>query len=272
MDMIYKCLSCECGSFEPAKTNFNQCAQCGEIIPFFRCLREHNAITDWLSASADNPTNPDLIWGTERQVNTGFRKRIEAVRNIVLSTGVQAGIGADLSGGAGRWLSGLAPLFEIFFHMDISKKALHYACSKHESYSNIVYLQNDLLREDQKIKNVDCAFCLDTLLYSGNFVNVALEAAKKTLSTRGILIVELCSKYHNELGRMIKFRKRNAVDQNYTIQQARKILCEHGFKIEKEIFVFKEFFSPLPNPFNRPPVWDVFMNFSTWFYFAASKK
>lgn len=264
-------LNCECGLFSSSPDHFFQCLNCNSIIPFFKDIDELEELPKWETSSAKNPVNPKLVWGTHQQINRAFLKRVSIAQDLIRNLSCKRYIGADVSGGAGRWLPHLAFFFNQYLHMDISREALKVACVTGKENKNVIYIQNDLLATRLMVKNVEVAICLDTLLYGGDFVDRALEGCSKVLNDKGILILELCSSYHNRLGRILKFRKTDAVERNFTILEARTILRNHGFGIIKEIYLFKEIPILVNSILNNLKLPESIINMSTWFYFMVHR-
>ena len=271
--VLTRTLNCECGAFESSQECIFQCINCGNVIPCFRNLDDFRTLPHWDNSNTRNPTPHNLIWGTEQQIDYSFHKRVSIVREMIISQADKCYIGADVAGGAGRWLPYLASLFDLFFHMDISREALKVAClsSNKTTDGKIVYLQNDMLATRQMVKNVDVAVCLDTLLYGGDFVDRALEGCSAILNDTGILIMELSSKHHNKFGKILKFKRKDAVERNFTIQAARNILSNHGFSVIKERYLFKEIPWNINRLVHKVQLPDSIINMSTWFYFAVKR-
>jgi hypothetical protein len=271
-DLLAKVLNCKCGSFESSLKRVYQCRNCGTIIPFFKEFDEINELPHWeKTSSAENPTNPNLVWGTRQQINRSFHKRVSVVQYLIKCLSGRCYIGADISGGAGRWLPYLAIYCDQFLHMDISREALEVACSTHKTNTNVIYVQNDLLADQQMVGKVNVAFCLDTLLYGGDFIDRALSSCSKILSDNGVLIVEFTSKYHIKISKVVKMNKKDAVERSVTIQEARNILRYHGFGILKEMYLFKEIPLLVNSMVNNLILPGSIINMSTWFYFIVNR-
>lgn len=264
-------LNCSCGNFEPTLGLTYKCVHCGTIINCFNNLKEFNQLPPFVTENMSNPTDIKLVWGTFEQITPSFYKRVKIVEEIIKGIPDETSVGADISGGAGRWLPHLSIYFDSFIHMDISREALNIANSTNPNLNNVLYVQNDLYSHRQAIKNVDIAFCLDTLLYSGNFVDRALVGISDILKSGGILIADFPSRYHNNIANLIKLRHPDGVNRRFGVQEVRDLFYSNGFSIEKEVFFFQELPSKLNAMMSRFSFADLVNNLSTWFYFLARR-
>jgi SAM-dependent methyltransferase len=270
-DLLAKVLNCKCSSFESSPERIYQCRNCSTIIPFFKELDEINELPHYeKTSSAENPTALNYVWSppTDRV----FYDRLKIVQYLIHSLPEKRCIGAEISGGAGRWLPHLSLHFEQYIHMDLSRDALKAACVAHrELNNNVWYVQNDLMATHQMVKNVDVAFCLDALMYHGDFVDNTLRSCSKILNSNGVLVLEFGSKYHHILGTYFKLKRKESMRRAFTIREARDILHEHGFDIMKEMYLFKELPFKCTLVLNRLELPDYIINMGTWFYLVVRR-
>ncbi|MHB8772544.1 MAG: methyltransferase domain-containing protein [Syntrophales bacterium] len=238
---------------------------------YFSTVDQLCALPPFETGNAGNPTDIRLVWGTLEQITPSFHDRVRIVQEFLRDIPHQTSVGADIAGGAGRWLPHLSISFEWFIHMDISREALRHAHHAHPSLNNILYVQNDLYADRQTIKDADVVFCLDTLLYSGEFVDRALAGIGRVLKPGGLLIADLPSLYHHRIADLIKWRRRAGVNRCFTVREARELLRSKGFGIEKESHFFQELPANINEWINRHSCPDLVNNLSTWFYFAARR-
>jgi hypothetical protein len=127
------------------------------------------------------PSDPRLVWGRRRdRLDKRFRARAAIVEHLMSRWTKPDWTGVDVSGGAGRWLSTLAPRFSQFTHLDLSQDALDIARTEHPEFSHVEYGAADLLMPREPSagptgRTWDTVFCLDTLLHRGDFVETALR-------------------------------------------------------------------------------------------------
>src|SRR5689334_9704382 len=141
---------------------------------------------------ASQPTDEHLIWGRRQdRLDKRFQARSVIVEHLITRWTRPDWIGVDVSGGAGRWLASLAPHFRQFTHLDLSPGALNVARTDHAEFSRVEFGIVDLLRPRDIGSGLfgrtwDAAFCLDTLLYRGDFVERVLQNIRTFVRPGGI--------------------------------------------------------------------------------------
>jgi SAM-dependent methyltransferase len=142
--------------------------------------------------------------------------------------------GVDVSGGAGRWLSTLAPHFSQFTHLDLSPEALRVAQTENPEFSHVEYGIVDILQPRElgvglSAKTWDTVFCLDTLLYRGNFVETALRNIRPFISPRGIAIIDLPTRFRASVSRLIKGRRYGGPERTFSPREVHVLDRQAGY-------------------------------------------
>lgn len=231
-------LRCECGRFDPTPGT-RRCRGCGETLLYFRAGEACPGVdVDDASSAVARPTPADLVWtGGPRDA---LALRLHAVDALLARIATTPRVAADVAGGAGRWLPHLAPSFDLYLHADLSVPALRYAGVRHRGAANVVLVRNDLVAARPRIRNVDLALCLDTLLYDGDFVPHALRSVRGILRPGGHLIAEFTSRVHSGLGRLVRGARHRGPRRTFWLTQARRVARESGFAIVAEYVLYRE--------------------------------
>ena len=199
------------------------------------------------------PTEPHLVWG-RRQDRLGrrFHARAAVVEHLISHWTQPDWSGVDVSGGAGRWLSTLAPRFSQFSHLDLSPDALHIARTEHPELSHVEYGMVDLLRPrepgaDPSGRTWDVVFCLDTLVYRGDFVETALRNIRAFISPRGIAIIDVPTQFRASISQRVKGQNYRGPERNFSPRAARALASEAGYICLATAYQYAE----LPAPTHR---------------------
>jgi SAM-dependent methyltransferase len=181
------------------------------------------------------PTDPHLVWGRKQdRQDRRFHARAAIVEHLISCWTRPDWSGVDVSGGAGRWLGTLAPRFSQFTHLDLSPDALRVARSEHPELSNVTYGLVDLLmprnpNADSCGKKWDAVFCLDTLLYRGDFVESALRNIRSFISRRGIAIIDVPTQFRASMSQRIKGKRYGGPERKFSPRAAHALVKEAGY-------------------------------------------
>jgi SAM-dependent methyltransferase len=173
--------------------------------------------------------------------------------------------------GSLRRLSTLAPRFSKFTHLDLSPDALHIARSEHPELSHVEYGIVDLLRPGEPDafpfgKVWDAVFCLDTLLYRGDFVETALKSIRTFLSPRGIAIVDMPAQFRASISRRIKGRRYRGPERKFSPKAAQALAREAGYVCLATAYQYAELSVPTHRLLVKRGLTDCLPWPSTWMY------
>ncbi|MFC1459366.1 class I SAM-dependent methyltransferase [Microvirga arabica] len=196
------------------------------------------------------PTPPHYIWGRKQeQRSKRFQTRASVVRHLIDRWTEPEMRAADVSGGAGRWLNTLAPKFEQFNHLDLSPDALEVARADHRELTNVNFGILDLVRNDaSSLPNSsflpagqwEVVFCLDTLLYAGDFVETVLTNLHSWLSPGAIVILEIPTRLRAQVSRSIKRARYDGPERTFSPWEIRSLVNEHGYECLDVAYQFNE--------------------------------
>jgi SAM-dependent methyltransferase len=151
----------------------------------------------------------------------------------------------DVSGGAGRWLSTLAPHFSHFSHFDLSPDALYTAQADQPDFPNVEFGRIDLLKSQAEQPSLrgrawDVAFCLDTLLYRGRFVEIALRSIRSYLAPGGIAIIDLPVEFRSSLSRRVKGSRYGGPQRAFLPRRALSMANAAGYECVATAYQYRE--------------------------------
>ena len=181
------------------------------------------------------PTDPHLVWGRRQdRLDSRFQARAAIVEHLISRWTRPDWSAVDVSGGAGRWLGTLAPRFARFTHLDLSLDALHVARTEHPEFSHVEYSVVDLLKPrkpsaEASSETWDAVFCLDTLLYRGDFVETALRNIRAFMSPRGIAIIDVPTEFRASFSRRVKGRRYGGPERTFSPLAAHALAREAGY-------------------------------------------
>jgi SAM-dependent methyltransferase len=182
------------------------------------------------------PTDPNLVWGRKQdRFDKQFHARAAIVEHLISSWTKPDWSGVDVSGGAGRWLGTLAPRFSRFTHLDLSPDALRVARTDHPEFPHVDYDQVNLLMPkalgaDRSKRTWDAVFCLDTLLYRGDFVETVLTNIRAFISPRGLAIVDMPSQFRGSISRRVKGQRYQGPERKFSPEAAHALVREAGYQ------------------------------------------
>lgn len=112
------------------------------------------------------------------------------IRSAIRDHGDRERIACDIGCGVGSLLPKLADTFGKVIAIDISSKCLQKAEENCGAFTNIVYLNRDLAREQTKIPKNDFSICVNALIFPSmagriNFIDNSVAALKRG----GILVL-----------------------------------------------------------------------------------
>ena len=215
----------------------------------------------------------DIVWGNRKdRISASYQKRLSIIKSLVYERADSYTLGADLSGGGGRWLEDLSDGFNEFIHFDLNKKAIDSAKVDHPNLGHVNYIQNDLLAPSKTYPNIDVAFCIDTLLYGKSFIEDALLGATSILGPRSLLICEFSSKLHGKVGDLLFPNRGPRPERRVTFNEAIRLCWGAGLEPCAKRILFKEMPSITNQILSRMTWTPVVRDCSTWFYVALRKK
>jgi SAM-dependent methyltransferase len=190
------------------------------------------------------PTDTHLVWGRRQErADYRFRARSAVVEQLISRWSKPDWIAVDVSGGAGRWLATLAPRFRAFTHLDLSREALAAARADHPDLSHVEFGIVDLLRGPGPLlsgRTWDVAFCLDTLLYRGPFVETALRNIRPLIRPGGIAIIDLPLGFRASISRCVKGRRYGGPERTFSPGAARLLVREAGYTLLATAYQYRE--------------------------------
>lgn len=196
------------------------------------------------------PTDPHIIWGrrSDRR-DRRFQARADIVEYLISRWTAPDWCGVDVSGGAGRWLSTLAPHFHHFTHLDLSPDALHVARNDHPELSHVEYAIVDLLRPaergaGQREKLWDAVFCFDTLLYRGDFVENVFRNLRAFISPRGVAIIDMPMQFRASISQRVKGRSYRGPERKFSPAAALAMAREAGYTCLETAYHYSELSAP----------------------------
>jgi SAM-dependent methyltransferase len=199
-----------------------------------------------LQPSPAQPTDPHLIWGTRQdRLDRRFVSRSIVVEHLISSWTVRHSTGVDVSGGAGRWLSTLAPHFRQFTHLDLSPNALDVAKADHPEYSNTEFGIVDLLCPKEQQAHLsgrmwDAAFCFDTLLYRGDFVEAVLLNMRAFIRPGGIAIIDVPVRFRYSIARWVKRQRYRGPERAFSPRSVLTLACDAGYICRATAYQYRE--------------------------------
>jgi hypothetical protein len=199
------------------------------------------------------PTDPHLVWGRRSErLDRRFVTRSLVVEMLISKWTKPDWTGVDISGGAGRWLSTLAPHFRQFSHLDFSADALHTARLDHPEFQHVEFGRIDLLQpRTQQTALSDrlwnAAFCLDTLLYRGTFVETALGNIRSYVVPGGVAIIDVPMQFRSFIARRVKGTGYGGPERTFSPRQALSLINAAGFECLAIAYQYRE----LPMPLHR---------------------
>jgi SAM-dependent methyltransferase len=196
------------------------------------------------------PTDPHLVWGRKQERrDKRFQARAALVDELISCWTEPHWTAVDISGGAGRWLSTLAPRFRRFSHLDLSPEALRIAQSDHPEFPHVDYCLVDLLKP--RARSADClaqtwdvVFCLDTLLYRGAFVETVLSNLGSFMSPRGIAIIDVPTQFRASISQCLKGRRYGGPERKLWPKAARTLVTEAGYECLATAYHYAELGAP----------------------------
>jgi SAM-dependent methyltransferase len=194
-----------------------------------------------VSAGHIQPTDPHYVWGRRQdRLDRRFQGRAVIVDNLISRWTSPDWSAVDVSGGAG-WLSVLAPRFEQFSHLDLSPDALEAARAENPEYSHVEYGMLDLLKPTSfPDRTWDVVFCLDTLLYSGDFVEVALHNIRSLITPRGVAIIDLPGRLRASISRVIKGSSYGGPPRTFSPNMAKELLTRTSYTCLDIVYYYRE--------------------------------
>jgi SAM-dependent methyltransferase len=198
-----------------------------------------------LTAEPVQATDPHLVWGKkEDRLDRRFQARAAIVECLISRWTQPHWTGADVSGGAGRWLSTLAPHFSSFSHLDLSPEALQVARNDHPELSSVEYGMLDLVEPQRTAayadRTWDVIFCLDTLLYRGRFVETALRNMRALVRPGGIAIIDMPMLIRGSISQHLKGKYYRGPERKFLPKTARALAAEAGFTCLATAYHFSE--------------------------------
>jgi len=196
------------------------------------------------------PTDPHLVWGRKRErLDRRFQARAAVVEHLISRWTKPDWSAVDVSGGAGRWLSTLAPRFSKVTHLDLSPDALHIARTEHPEFSRVEYGIVDLLKPREpgafpSGRTWDAVFCLDTLLYRGDFVETALKNIRGFVSPRGIAIIDVPTQFRASISRRVKGQRYRGPERKFSPRAAQALAREAGYVCLATAYQYAELSAP----------------------------
>ena len=197
---------------------------------------------------AAQPTDVHLVWGKPQdRTDRRFKARAAVVEQLMSKWTKPDWTGVDVSGGAGRWLSTLAPRFSRFTHLDLSPDALDVARAEHPDLVNVEYGRVDLLNPvfDRPARTWDAAFCLDTLLYRGDFVEMVLGNIRSFVRPGGIFLVDVPSQFRASISKQIKGSRYGGPERKFSPRAAYALAHNSGYEILDTAYHFSELTTPI---------------------------
>jgi SAM-dependent methyltransferase len=192
------------------------------------------------------PTDSHLVWGRRQdRLDERFRARSTIVEHLI-SCWTRSGWNAvDVSGGAGRWLCTLAPHFSQFTHMDLSPDALNLARADHHEFSHVEFEIVDLLQPrkqgaDLSGRTWDAAFCLDTLLYRGDFVETVLRNIRTFVRPGGIIIIDVPLRLRASISRWVKGQRYVGPRRTFSPRSALLLAKDAGYVCLATAYQYRE--------------------------------
>jgi len=222
------------------------------------------------------PTDPHLVWGRRQdRLDNRFRARAAIVEHLISRWTKSDWSGVDVSGGAGRWLSTLAPRFRQFTHLDLSPDALHVARTEHPEFSHVEYGIANLLQPRElgvgSFKRTwDAVFCLDTLLYRGDFVETALRNIRAFISPRGIAIIDVPMRFRASISRRVKGRRYGGPERTFSPRAAHELTRQAGFICLATAYQYRELTAPTHHLLTERGLTSWVPWPSTWLYLVLS--
>src|SRR5262249_2032154 len=198
------------------------------------------------SKESRQPTDPHLVWGRRRdRLDRRFQSRAAIVEYLISRWTKPDWSAVDVSGAARRWLGTLAPRFTRFTHLDLSPDALHVARTEHPEFSHVEYGIMDLLKPkvptaDPSDDTWDAVFCLDTLLYRGDFVETALRNIRAFMGARGIAIIDMPTRFRASLSRHLKGRYYGGPELTFSPIAAHALVREAGYTCVATAYQYSE--------------------------------
>lgn len=190
------------------------------------------------------PTDIHLIWGRkEDRGDNRFLSRVAVIDHLIARWTLPEWTAVDVSGGAGRWLSTLAPKFHHFTHLDLSPDALKVARNDHPEFTGVEFGVSDLLagpRGPFSGRMWDVAFCLDTLLYRGKFVEIALRNIGRFVRPGGIAIIDLPLRFRASVARSIKGRRYGGPERTFSPREAAVLCDDAGYALLATAYQYRE--------------------------------
>ncbi len=220
------------------------------------------------------PTDSHLVWGTRQdRLDERFQARSAVVEHLISRWTKPDWSGVDVSGGAGRWLETLAPHFRQFTHLDLSPDALNVARTDHPDFSNIEFGIIDLLRPraagtDLFGRTWDAAFCLDTLLYSGDFVEKVLSNMRPFIRPGGIAIIDVPVHFRASIARRVKGPRYDGPERTFSPRSALMLARENRYICLATAYQYRELTSSMHNYLVRRGLTRWIPWPSTWMYFV----
>jgi hypothetical protein len=192
------------------------------------------------------PTDAHLVWGRRcDRLDRRFVTRSLVVEMLISKWTRPDWTGVDVSGGAGRWLSTLAPHFRQFSHLDFSADALNTAQRDHPEFRHVEFGRTDLLqpRAQQPAPSDrlwQTAFCLDTLLYRGAFVETALLNLRSYLVPGAVAIIDMPMQLRSSLSRRVKGARYSGPERTFSVQQALSMAGDAGYECLATAYQYRE--------------------------------
>jgi ubiquinone/menaquinone biosynthesis C-methylase UbiE len=192
------------------------------------------------------PTDPHMVWGRRSErLDRRFVTRSLVVERLISKWTNPDQNAVDVSGGAGRWLSTLAPHFRQFTHLDFSADALNTAQLDHPEFQNVEFDSIDLLQpkaQQQELsdRSWHAAFCLDTLLYREMFVETALHNIRSYLVPGGLAIIDMPMKLRSSISRKIKGAGYNGPERTFLPRQALSMVADAGYECLAAAYQYRE--------------------------------
>jgi SAM-dependent methyltransferase len=195
------------------------------------------------------PTDPHIIWGRRSdRLDRRFQARANIVEYLISRWTAPDWCGVDVSGGAGRWLTTLAPHFRHFTHLDLSPEALHVARNDHPDLPHVEYAIVDLLKPteqgSQSARTWDAVFCFDTLLYRGEFVENVLRNIRAFISPRGIAIIDVPMQFRASISQRVKGQRYPGPERKFSPKAALAIARELGYTCLGTAYHYSELSAP----------------------------
>jgi ubiquinone/menaquinone biosynthesis C-methylase UbiE len=192
------------------------------------------------------PTDPHMVWGRRSErLDRRFVTRSLVVERLISQWTKPDQNGVDVSGGAGRWLTTLAPHFRQFTHLDFSADALQTARLDHPEFQHVEFGGIDLLQPKAQQPTLSgrswhAAFCLDTLLYRGTFVETALQNIRSYLLPGGVAIIDVPMQLRSSISRKVKGAGYNGPERTFSPQQALSMVGNAGYECLATAYQYRE--------------------------------